>query len=41
MMKKVFDKVLPPLDRCDAMVVGAIFVSMTFGYCLALAATRK
>lgn len=41
MIKQVFDKVLPPLGRDGAAILGGIFVSMSFGYCLALAATRK
>lgn len=41
MMKKVFDKALPPLNRDEAKIVGGILAVLTVGYCLALAATRE
>lgn len=41
MMKKLFDNALPPLNRYEAKIVGGILVAVTFGYCMALAATRQ
>ena len=41
MMKKLFDKALPPLGRDGAVILGGMFITMTFGYCMALAATRQ